>query len=130
MRAPPKAITSPHDRADRGEQHALLQDQLLHIGELRAKRHAQSDLARASGDDVRHHTIDADRRENEREDTETAERDRGHARGKERGAHVFRQRLCCVNRERRIELLHFGAQGAQHRRGSPRVRAMSVTAPL
>ena len=108
----------------------MFQDQLLHIGKLRAKRHAQSDLARPSGDNVRHDAVNADCGENEREHTETAERDRGHPRGKKRRAHVLLQRLCCVNGNRRIELLHFAAQGAQDRRGSPRVRATSVTEPL
>jgi hypothetical protein len=81
--------------------------------ELRAEGHAQADLAGAAGDDVRHDAVDADGGEDEREDAEAAERDRGHARGEERGAHVLGERFRAEDRKGGIELLHGVAEAVQ-----------------
>ena len=45
---------------------AVAQDEAHHIGALRAKRHANSNLLRPLGDTVGNHTVDTDRRENQR----------------------------------------------------------------
>ncbi len=79
------------ERADRRQPHAVADDELLHVGQLGAERHAQTDLAGAAGDD---------------------------ARRKERQAHVLGERFRAEDRQRGIELLHGVAQRIQRGRES------------
>ena len=54
------------DNTDRGQRHALPNDQSQHIGFLRTERHANSDFMGALRDRVSHHAVDAERGEQER----------------------------------------------------------------
>jgi hypothetical protein len=56
--------------SDDRQQHSLPQNQAEDIGGLRTKRHSQSNLARPADDDVRHHAVDADHRQQPREGAE------------------------------------------------------------
>src|SRR6266567_9363924 len=68
------------NQADRSQQHSLTQNQLKNLAALRAQRHANTKLARPLTYRIGHHAINADRGENKREQSQTAEQNRAHPR--------------------------------------------------
>jgi hypothetical protein len=74
----------PDGETDAGEDHPLSKDELADVPQLRTERHSQTDLAGSSSHNLRHHSVNTDGGEYEREDAETPQYVRGHADGKER----------------------------------------------
>ena len=87
----------------------MLQNEQADVARLRAERHAQTDLARRPATTVRHHAINADSGEKEREHAKTSERARRNFRREKRDVHVLSERFRVVKRQRRIELSQIAA---------------------
>ena len=95
-----------HDESHRPAEHTA-QD----VGRLRPERRAHSDLVRALCDGVRHHAVDADRGQQQRDD-------------RERGHHLAREAL---RRERRVvQVVEREDAAGRHRRRNARDRALDA----
>ena len=107
------ATIKPRTRAGADERSGMRNDEAENIGALRAERHAHPDFVRPLHDEERHHAVDADRGEDEREPGEDRqEHDRKPARRDRIGNHLF-ERAHVRNRLRRIDRLHFAPDGAR-----------------
>ena len=87
----------------------------------------------AARDDERHHAVEADRREQRREQAEAGREQRDQPIGEQRFVELRLDRLHLVDRHRRIELLHLVAnQAVRRRRPRPACarRTCAVPAPV
>ena len=80
------AATSPATTPIRDEAQRLAEHEAQHRGRRRAERHADADFLRPLPHRVRHHAVDADRRERERDEREHADQHRHRARTRDRVA--------------------------------------------
>ena len=98
----------------RADQHpGMRDDEAQHVGALRAEGHADANLVRALDDEKRHHTVNADRRKDERKTREDGqEHDRQFPRCDRVGDHLLK---CADVRDRqgRVDRLHFAPDRAR-----------------
>ena len=94
-----------HDRA-------FAQDHPLHGFALRAERHADADLARAPRDGIGFHSVNADDREPESDESENAKERRARAHEPELNVAVemLRESFQRENRQRGIDFAHGATQ--------------------
>jgi hypothetical protein len=72
---------------------------------LGAERHAHADVVRTLRHEVRHHAVDADDRQDQREQREGSQHQRGEALPRHRGRHPCGHRLHVEDGDRRIDLM-------------------------
>ena len=85
---------------------------------LRAERHPQADVVGALRDEVRHHAVDADDRQNQREHRERSEHHHRETLTRQRMAHPARHRLDVEDRHGGIGRLDRADHGGETAPGS------------
>src|SRR6266542_3071698 len=93
----------------RSEVQSLPDHEFENSAGLRPERHPNADLARALRHCIGHHAKNADGRQRERQQSETAQQRGGDARREERHSHVFDHRLDAIEWQGSVELLKLPA---------------------
>ena len=88
----------------------MLQHEPHHVSPPGAQRHSYPDLACALSNRVRHHAIQSDRRQDQRQDSAGAQQRSLPSFAAQRILHSFAQRLDVEHRKARVYLLHLIAQ--------------------
>ena len=102
--------------ADRQQHQHFAHHHPDHDARLRAEREADAELLLAPRDDERHHAVEADRREQRRQQAEAGRQQRDQPIREQRLVELRLERLQLVDRHRRVQLLHFVADQAVGRR--------------
>ena len=106
----PMADAGAHDQPGRDQRRALAEDQPEHAPASRAERHAHAELAHAPAHRERQQPIHADERQHRREQRESRQERRQEARLRHALIQQPLHRHDVRQRQRRVDLLHGGAQ--------------------